>query len=67
MSKINPYVRVLGITLVFLANVELELLAQDVDPNNDATIASPLLGQVPPLPEADEDTLPAQTPPPQLL
>jgi len=64
MSKINPYVRVLGITLVFLANVELELLAQGVDENNEATIAPPVLGQVPPLPEADEGTLPAQTPPP---
>ena len=49
---------------MFLACVELELLAQGVDENNEATIAPPVLGQVPPLPEADEGTLPAQTPPP---
>ena len=66
MSKINPYVRVLGITLVFLVNVELELLAQGVDANNDAVVAPPVLGQVPSplLPEADKVALPTQTTPP---
>ena len=66
MSKINPYVRVLGITFAFLVNVELELLAQDIDANNDAAVVPPVLGQVPSftLPEADKGALPAQNPPP---
>jgi general secretion pathway protein D len=64
MSKINPYVRVFGITLVFLATFELKLLAQGVDVNNEAGLTPPVQGQVPPLPEAVEGALPAQTTPP---
>jgi hypothetical protein len=64
MSKINPYVRVFGITLVFLTTFELKLLAQGVDVNNEAGLTPPVQGQVPPLPEAVEGALPAQTTPP---
>jgi general secretion pathway protein D len=64
MSKINPYVRVFGITLVFLTTLELKLLAQGVDVNNEAGLTPPVQGQVPPLPEAVEGALPAQTTPP---
>ena len=64
MSKINPYLRVLGITFMFLATFEQKLQGQGVDQNNGGIGGPPVLGQVPPLPEADESTLPAQSLPP---
>jgi general secretion pathway protein D len=67
MSKINPLVRILGITLVFLSTFELELLAQAVDSNKEAELTPPpFQGEVQPstLPQADERALPTQTQPP---